>query len=138
VSDHAPTTSPTNRSYACWLCGSGISRHASQPEQPATNGRSWPSTSNSVTPASRSLSGCSARLRLPTACVSCSCAAVGIWIAKRPLASTSARVFVALSSTTVSSGGWKSSAHAHAAAITLSTPSCRAETSTVGPWLSSR
>ena len=45
---------------------------------------------------------------------------------------------VVLSSTTVTLGGLKSSAQAQAAAITLGWPACAADTSTVGPWLSSR
>ncbi len=82
-----------------------------------------------------SLSGVSAMLCVPTACVRRSCATVGTWMANMPLPSTSARVAAVLSSTTVSLGGEKSSAQAHAAAITLSTPPWRADTSTVGPWL---
>ncbi|MNV94128.1 hypothetical protein D3C71_1888990 [compost metagenome] len=84
------------------------------------------------------MAGVLARLCVPTALVSCSCATVGTWITKRPLRSTSARVRVLLSSTTVSLGGAKSSAQAQAAAMTLSTPPWRAETSTVGPWLMRR
>ena len=72
------------------------------------------------------------------ASVSAAWGTVGSCRAKWPLASTSSRVRVALSSTTVTLGGLKSSAQAQAAAITLGWPACAADTSTVGPWLSSR
>ncbi|MNJ56905.1 hypothetical protein D3C77_524690 [compost metagenome] len=121
-----------------WLCGSSITRHINQAEQPSTNGAACPSTRASCTPMLASLSGWSNRLRVPTWWVSCACAAVGTWITNQPLPSTNCRVRAVLSSTTVTLGGSKSSAQAQAAAITLSTPSWLADTSTVGPWFSRR
>jgi len=55
----------------------------------------------------------------PTASVSAATALQGTFSTKKPLDSTSARVRVALSITTVTLGGLKSSGHDHAAAMTL-------------------
>jgi len=70
--------------------------------------------------------------------VASACARHGTLSAKVPEASTSSRVSVLLSSTTVTLAGVKSSAIAQAAAMMLRRPPCAALTSTVGPWFSRR
>ena len=98
----------------------------------------WVLAWNSGTPCCCSLSGWVLALSVPMATVIAAMGTVGSCSANSPLASTSSRVRVALSSTSVTLGGAKSSAQAQAAAITLCWPACAADTSTVGPWLSRR
>lgn len=90
------------------------------------------------TPWRASLSGTVSALSVPTPSVSAARPADGTHSAKVPLPSTNARVRVALSITTVTLGGEKSSAQAQAADITLTSPAWAEDTSTVGPWLMRR